>query len=255
MSQVTDVRKWLRENGHEVPSRGPIPAALREVYDTENPGAPMIIDPPAREEGGEHTPVAAPPPDTSKQSDPVARVKGWARQRQGAKPDRPRTTRRRASTEALFAGVWQYGAQVLAVRRELVPMARVMTLQAPVAGVVVEGAVKGTAIDRMVQPLARLSEKGTELSALFGPPLIVYAISQQPQLYGVLYQPLYSSLVSWVKVAAPALKKKRLEMEKLQAEMQELGEEFGVEAEGDFIKAMIEGFFAPLPDLQETASE
>ncbi len=31
-----EVREWARENGHEVPDRGRIPAAVREAYDAAN---------------------------------------------------------------------------------------------------------------------------------------------------------------------------------------------------------------------------
>lgn len=252
---TTNIREWLRAEGHDVPSRGPLPAALRTLYNDAHPvsdPSPDMDPPAAQEVSAPDTRPVQPSPNAAKPS-AVQRAKSKWRQKSPA-ADRPAGRgRRRFTTEGIFAGAWSLGARLVGVNEQLIPMAKVMSLQAPVAGVIIDDAVKGTALDRLVQPFARMSEKGTEISALLGPPLLVAMIAQRPELYSVLYQPLYSSLVAWVKLAAPALKRKRAEMEKLASEMTELGAELGVEEGGDFIHAWIEGFFAAVPAGQATA--
>jgi hypothetical protein len=98
------------------------------------------------------------------------------------------------------------------------PMGRVMEMQGPVAGELLEGVVKDTVIDRVLQPLARAGERGEILFALAGPPLLIGAISARPQMAPLLVPPLREALMSWMRVAGPSLEKKKAEAEQFKEE-------------------------------------
>lgn len=198
----TDIRAWLKDNGHEVPGRGPVPNRLRAVYDEGSPAFDQ--DPPASEE------VSPSVPETAPASTPAS---AWQRATSKRKENKgPR--RRRVSTENLGASAWSV-LGYLTGQAGNAPVARMIQLQAPVAGVIVEEAAKNTPVDRLLQPLARTGEAGKNLGVLFGPPLLVFAMTQQPQLYSALYPMLKLSIVELYRTAAPILKKKQAEQEKL----------------------------------------
>ena len=80
-------------------------------------------------------------------------------------------------------------------------------MQAPVAGVIVDDLVKGTPVDRLLQPLARAGERGEKAVALVGPPLLTAMITARPEMYPALRPMLKMSLMSWLTVSGPAMKK------------------------------------------------
>lgn len=199
----TDIRSWLKENGHEVPGRGPVPNRLRDVYDAGNPV--FDADPPPPEE------VSPSVPETAPASAPAS---GWQRATAKRKERSGPRRRRRVSTENLGASAWSV-LGYLTGQAGNTPVARMIGLQAPVAGVIVEEAVKNTPVDRLLQPLARTGEAGKNLGVLFGPPVLVFAMTQNPQLFNTLYPMLKLSIVELYRTAAPILKKKQAEQEKL----------------------------------------
>jgi len=225
----TDIRTWLKDNGHDVPGRGPVPNRLRTVYDEGNPSFDQ--DPPAPEE------VSPAVPETAPASAPAS---AWQRATAKRK-ERSGPRRRRVSTENLGASAWSV-LGYLAGHAGNAPVARMVQLQAPVAGVIVEEAVKNTPIDRLLQPLARTGEAGKNLGVLFGPPVLVYAMTANPQLYQTLYPMLKLSIVELYRTAAPILKKKQAEQEKLLEDL--------TDAEGNPIDfdGIIAALFAVVPD-------
>jgi len=124
----------------------------------------------------------------------------------------------RVSTEGLIAGAWRTAAKLLA---PLPPLQRTLRIQAPVAGILLEPAVKDTIADALLQPFARLATAGRTLNALAGPPLWVTAISVHAQQRAQLDPPqdphplfmsmaeegLRSSLLAWCEVSGPAFTK------------------------------------------------
>ena len=60
------------------------------------------------------------------------------------------------------------GVAGLVGRAGYVPTARSMMWSSPVAGEIIEDATKGTPVDRVIQPLARNSEKWSDLFDLLG---------------------------------------------------------------------------------------
>jgi hypothetical protein len=159
----------------------------------------------------------------------------------------------RVSTEDLIGSAWRLGAKLL---MPLPPLHRVVTMQSRVAGPLLDDAVKGTIIDPVLQPLARLGDAGKTIQALVGPPVFTLAIMQMqaqavatqtapnPVLYGTAEEGLRSSLMAWMVVAGPKL----AEAAKREAEMEE---EFGQSV--DDLIALI--FSAPSATPEEAAAE
>jgi|SRR5215472_725481 len=89
------------------------------------------------------------------------------------------------------------------------PVGRCLVLQAPVAGLILEDVVRGTAADRILQPIARAEERAEKVLALVGPPAIVAALEasqalperQRAAREAVLLPLLHRSLVLWVRIA------------------------------------------------------
>jgi len=90
-------------------------------------------------------------------------------------------------------------------------------MQAPVAGDLLDDVIKGTIVDPLLQPLARLADQGKTVQALAGPPLFVSAIMAHqmrcaqadppqelnPLFMAVATEGLRSSLMAWMDVAGP----------------------------------------------------
>jgi hypothetical protein len=124
----------------------------------------------------------------------------------------------------------------LARSPQALPVARILDLQAPVAGIIVDDMARGTIADKILQPLARMGEKGEKLFALAGPPMLVGMMTAQPQLFPVLKPMLKMSMMSWMQISKPA-------MEKVQKRMETFAEDFG-----DIdLDAMIDGLWLDGP--------
>ena len=156
-------------------------------------------------------------------------------------PDKPRTDRKRVSTAKIISGVWG-GMGALLRNPQLAPVARTLQVQAPVAGEIADDMIKGTPVDKLLQPLARVGEKGEEVFALVGPPAIAMAICAQPDLYPMLEPVMVEALKSWVVIAGPRIKKAQQKEAKLIAE---LGEDYG-----ESIREMLAFIFQPV--MQES---
>jgi hypothetical protein len=112
----------------------------------------------------------------------------------------------------MLGSLWRGAAKLAA---PLPPLHRTLRVQAPVAGVLLEEAVRETALDTVLQPLARMAETGKALNALLGPPLFVTGITmhvQQRAAAGLDPNPLFlalareglrGSLMTWMDVAGP----------------------------------------------------
>jgi hypothetical protein len=127
-----------------------------------------------------------------------------SRARNTVKPTRkPKTPKPRVSVDNLIGMVWQGVAQITAPIN--LPVARVLDMQAPVAGMLLEDVVKDTVVDRMLQPLARMESGGETAFALMGPPILVGLLTSRPQLAPILLPMLRQALMSWIEIAGPKL--------------------------------------------------
>jgi hypothetical protein len=229
---ATEIRAWAKANGYQVESRGAVPVHVKDAYAAANPGAngttgipqpdypddefeTLFVDPPADDpdEAFDESAMAEEKPRRPKS--PRARASsgtaaGKRRFWQRGKPSGGSARKKpRVSTEDLLGSLWR-GAAKLAT--PLPPLNRTLRIQAPVAGMLLEDAVKGTAADTFLQPLARLAGQGKIVSALVGPPVIVTALMMHvqqraalgqepnPMMISVGTEALRSSLMTWCEI-------------------------------------------------------
>jgi len=196
MATTTDVREWLKDHpdrlpeGREVPTKGRIPGDLQAVYDQHA----EAIGPTG--EGTSHfaTPdeadydqgvtdadfiTADEPPDPEPGTAEVAprRIRA-ARKEQakslreriwgggGAKGKRPAKKHPRVSLKGFAEDVFLDLAWTF---QGLPPLEKVLYLEAPLAGQVVEDTCKGTVADTLLQPIARIDRQFKALEALTAP--------------------------------------------------------------------------------------
>lgn len=217
MSDNSDIRAWARDNGYDVADRGQLPKDVKEAYaaehgtTTDTSEAPFTIG----------TPDEVVPKTTSETPPKTGRVKRAVRRKA------------RVSVERVASGVWGFLSNFAGGTNA--PLGRALHMQAPIAGLVIEDAVKGTVVDKALQPLARAGERGEAVAALIGVPVVVAAMQTQPQLQAALYPVLRTLVESWLLIAAdkaPALKARQEKLAKA------LGEDIDIDA-------MIMLWFAP----------
>jgi len=233
MSDATDIRDWARSKGYEVGARGNLPRNIRDAYQAEH-GAPeseALSEVPDADDDGA-------PPETPPETAP--KTAGEITPRSTGRKTPPK--KRRVSVEGVAGGAWTLLSRVLG--GDAHPVGRVLALQSPVAGLVIEDAVKGTAVDSILQPLARLTSGGKQVGALIGPPLLVGAITQRPALYPVLREPLAECLLTWYEIAADKQEELRKRVARLEKKM---GEKVDV-------YAAIDAIFAPPQEAPQPES-
>jgi hypothetical protein len=192
MADPTELREWARANGYDVPERGNVRKEIRDAYDRahadDGDGGVTAGDfgdaddsdgdvttaspPPAREPAAPKAPPRERAPRRVRGKVPaVTRPKGW-RFWQGAGTGKPKGPR--ADLSEFAADVW---ADLAMITAPLPPVSRVLTVQAPYAGVVFDQAVKGIPlVDSLLQPVAKASVSLRALNGLIGPPVMVASI-------------------------------------------------------------------------------
>jgi hypothetical protein len=227
MASPADVRQWAAETGRGK-QRGRLAAGVIADWNDAHPGDPYVAPPPREGffSGDEMEDLFgdAPEPDPGGPSGtgetrprPVPKSRsaapsGGLRGLFGGKPKGKGKKPPRVSVESLLGSAWRGAAKLAA---PLPPLHRTLRVQAPVAGLLLEDAVKDTAADAFLQPFARMAGAGKVVSALLGPPVLVTGITlhvtqaQQrgdepnPVLMAVAQEALRSSLMTWMDVAGP----------------------------------------------------
>ena len=115
---------------------------------------------------------------------------------------------RRNSAADTLSDVWS-GVGSLAIRSgHHAPLGRCLQFQAPVAGEMLDEAVKGSIVDKvLLQPVVKARGRFDLLGAVIGPPLIVLAIERNPAQADVLMPMLKSSIRASLPLMVPAIKK------------------------------------------------
>jgi hypothetical protein len=182
-----EVRAWARETGRTVSAKGAVSHALRQAYaaahNGEPPAAPDYPDgmtdddfDVAEAELPDDLPddldmgEVAPRPVTPKASSFTTRtrLKGAFRRGKTSGAAKPKgKARPRVSTADLIGSAWRIGAKLAPA----LPLQRVLSLQSEIAGPMIDGQVKGTIVDPVLQVLARHYQAGEVAGALLGPNL------------------------------------------------------------------------------------
>lgn len=263
MTDAPAIRAWLRDHGYDIGVKGAIPRDLIGIYEAAHPGSngqngnpadgpdypdgmtdddfgPDLTDPPDPPPGdtAENKPRR---PRSGKAAGKPSRTFPWRRKPPGgkAKPKRPRVP-----VDEVIGGAWRILSHVAA---PVPPLQRTLRIQAPVAGLLLEDSVKGTAIDGLLQPIARLQNQGKVVAALAGPPMLVTAgtihlqrqaaqgLPPSPMIMSVIHEGLRESLMLWVSVAGP-------KFEEAMAREKDFEEKYGQD-----VDAFIGFLFSPPP--------
>lgn len=126
----------------------------------------------------------------------------------------------RVSVEKLISTGWDMIGRLLYPVNP--PVAKTLSLQAPVAGMVLEDYVRNTVVDKVLQPLARMEEKGSVFFSLLGPPALVAVLTAKPEMAPVIIPMLRAALESWLTLAGP-------KMELLKERNEKFAEQYGAE--------------------------
>jgi hypothetical protein len=255
-----DIRRWAAGAGIDLASGGRIPAQVRKLYEERD----TYYTPPAegvaegdRDQGatpepagdGEPvdgamvavrpTPPAGPAVVVPTPPAPAPGRRGLWRGRRApaasAAGDEP-PRRRRMSLEKLATGAWEAIGTAMTRTDAMLPTGRMMALQAPLVGGIVEDQLKGSLADQLLQPLARASAKGEALFSLLGPPAIVATLTVRPEAARVLMPLLRVALEGWADIAGPQMVKLKAKAERRARTL-----------EGMSVDEIIAALFAPPP--------
>jgi hypothetical protein len=192
MASAEEMRTWALDQGMEIGTKGRVPAAVREAYAVAHPDQTSSNSYPfGRETSSPDYPEGmtdaefsdpAPPPDMAETkpgatSRPRRSFPGMAKGKGKAKA-KPKHRGPRIPVDEAVAGCWGTLANLA---KPIPPLHRTLAYQAPVAGLLLEDEVRGTVVDRALQPLARLQQHGDTVVALAGPPVLVTAITMHVQ--------------------------------------------------------------------------
>lgn len=200
-----DVRAWGRDQGIEMPARGKLAPTWHEQFREAHP---ELADADETDDvAGEQLPAVPPPADDDDTGEMRPRdPRGAPRFGRRTRAPKAKATRRRVSLESLASTGWA-GLAGIAMQSGLGPTGRVLAMQAPVAGVIVEDSIRGSLVDKVLQPIARAADSGGSVAALLGPPVLVTVMSVQPDLTPRLLPVLRMCLKQWLLTAGPAMKK------------------------------------------------
>jgi hypothetical protein len=221
MATDAEVRRALKDAGQPVPERGKLGQDYYRQYaeltgddaaaagpDLPGPGSPDGESSPGSLPGsgsGERRPRRATPRGRPKSL--WQRMTSQGGGRRGRARHGPRVP-----VDRLCERGWEFLARMAGPT----PLGRCLSMQSPVAGLVMEDIVAGTMVDRALQPIARAEQRSEKVLALFGPPLIVAALQsaqglpdEQRQLREAFLVPmLRECMVLGVDIAADKIKVK-----------------------------------------------
>jgi hypothetical protein len=151
--------------------------------------------------------------------------------RKATSKDKPKgraKARPRLPVDRLISRGWGAAARIVAPVSGAT--SRTLQLQAPVAGMVLEDRVRGTAADTVLQYAARGQEAGETVFALAGPPLIVAAIERAQGMdepartlrLAILIPMLEEALGLWCKIAGDKMQEAAVRMAENQAVNEEV---------------------------------
>ena len=173
----------------------------------------------------------------------------------------PKGITRRVSTSETIEDLWSAMGGIAIRTGRYAPLGRYLQWQAPAAGEMLDGAVSGTIIDkRLLQPAVKTRGRLDMVVAVFGPPGIIMAITQNPDRAPQLIPILKSAIRSSLPTLLPAMKKAQAREEKVNKAVAELfGEDFppGVDPVDMVIEQMFAGWYVPPTEVptEETESD
>ena len=138
---------------------------------------------------------------------------------------KPKVSFRRQSTAGLFEFVWAQGGQALVMTGKDIPVGRVLALQAPIVGDVLDDAIKGTILDKVLQPFVRQGERAKLVGAVVLPPVLVATLERNPQAAPTIMPILRAAMIPMLVEMAKASKKAKADEKKLLEAMDEIADQ------------------------------
>jgi hypothetical protein len=209
MATDAEIRAWANQQGYEnVPTRGSLPGWIRDAHEAYHQTG---------QNGNGADPFDAPPPSAVRETRPrnvkAARWPWAGGKKTGGKK---KAKHPRVPVDDLISAVW---GGLAGMGQAMMPAtSKMMKWQAPVAGKVVEDAIEGTVIDKMLQPIARTTAAGEVVTVMLGPPLLMAAIETNPARAPFVVPILRAMLIRWFAIAGPKLEEKRQEESEFEAE-------------------------------------
>ena len=192
----------------------------------------------------------APPPGTQKRRswrNPFVKAETPPPGPEAPRTDEKRPTRphRRVSGAETISDAWGFVGGAAMRSRRYYPVGNCLVWQAPLAGEMVDEALKGSPVDKAVlQPIVRARARFDLIGAVAGPPLIVLAIIQQPNRVNVLMPVLRQAIDGALPYMVPAMKKaEKRWAEKLNA-IKELYPDLEIPEGTDPVDLIIQQMFA-----------
>jgi hypothetical protein len=267
VAETTDVRDWLKAHpdrlpeGREVPTKGRIPKELQAVYDAEHtPDATDNFgdsDGPGYDLGVTDADFIAAdePPETAevaprkiraarKEQAKSLRERIWGGGTKGKRPARkhPRVSLKGFAEDVFLDLAWTF--------QGLPPMEKILYLEAPLAGQVVEDTCKGTVADTLLQPVARIDRQFKALEALMAPAWVAAIMVKGEKEVSGDYTPATKLMFGGLRHALLSLSRVAdVDFEELKAKSQEL------KGKSDEIDGMIAWLFEmPEPTPEQAAA-
>lgn len=163
-------------------------------------------------------------------------------------PPRPTSVGRTPLNE-LVSLLWGGVGSILQQSEIDIPAGRAMVFQADVAGSKLEELMKGTFVDRLLQPFAKKMESGTDAGAVLLFPVLVSVYWRKPHLAPAITPMLRTVISTNIVEMAPVLKKKARNEQKAAEALAELSDAFQLEEGQDPIQAVFESLFAAPPSM------
>lgn len=207
MATIAEIRQWAKDN-NMLQEGGRLTSEIRIAYEKANesegsvPVEIVVEKAPIKEETR---------PRTLKKESLQDKFKGVVSGKKTSVSSKPRV-----SVEGLISGAWQLFAQI--ARPINTPVAKVLNMQAPVAGMLLEDTIKDTVVDKILQPFARVGKGGETLFALMGPPALVAALTTKPELAPAIIPMLRRSLMLWMQIAGPKIEEMKKKEEEFTRE-------------------------------------
>lgn len=224
-----DARAILREHGVEgVPARGRLNPEWHQRAEELRAGGDSYADgtSPADFLAADEPPDEPPPaPVAERKPRRVKTSRPSLRDRLSGGPVKSGTKARKRHPRVPVTSLIERGWEALARLAVPVspPIARCLDMQAPVAGLIMEDIVRDTAVDRVLQPIARAEEKAEKVIALVAPPMLVGALQasmglppeQAAMRQAIIVPMLRESLAIWVRIAGDKVEERLARQEEM----------------------------------------
>lgn len=233
MASSQDIRQWAADNGYSLKPYGPPTKVVREAFEQAQGQVAVAgdvvdaLDPdqtvwPAdvEDQAPADAPVPTGTPSTAGEKAPTTRKQRW---RDKWRSRGKGGVRGRASSEKMIDLAWSQLARMFDSPAHW-PTANVLRMQAPVAGAILDKELRGTPVDGMLQPLARLVNRGSSVGALVALPIMVHLVTVRPELQERLHPLMVDAVYSYLEIAGPEVERKRKQMARR-------AEQFGIDAE------------------------